>query len=64
LDCLRCLRANVDDHEPCHVAGALLVMDASLINKKFTRIGARLKVVERSARRLRTSDAKAECCRV
>ena len=30
-------------------------MDTSLLNKKFTRIGARLKVVDRPARRLRTS---------
>ncbi len=30
-------------------------MDTSLLNKKFTRIGARLKVVDRPVRRLRTS---------
>ncbi len=30
-------------------------MDTSFLNKKFTRIGARLKVVDRPARRLRTS---------
>ena len=30
-------------------------MDSTLLNKKFTRIGARLKVVDRPARRLHTS---------
>ena len=41
--------------EPFHDFGVFLVMDASLLNKKFTRMGARLKVVDRPARRLRTS---------
>lgn len=33
----------------------MVIMDTSLLNKKFERIGARLKVVERPARRMRTS---------
>ena len=41
--------------EPCHQACVLLGMDTSLLNNKFERMGARLKVVERPARRMRTS---------
>lgn len=41
--------------EPSPNAGVMFVMDTLLLNKKFERIGARLKVVDRPPRRFRSS---------
>jgi hypothetical protein len=40
---------------PPHDDGVLLIMDTNLLDTKFARIGARLKIADRPARRTRTS---------
>lgn len=49
--------ANCGRCEPSFDVGVCFVMDTDLLNKKFQRIGARLKVVERPRRRMRTASS-------